>query len=116
MVISFEEKDRAAIESTGMSIIEFKRIFYHRAKTACAVHVTLTDCVERIAETWDVFTMRFLEAVDSLKLVFEEIKECLHYPTSFRYKAVKFISRCTGIDIYKFWKMTRHTWLARSCC
>lgn len=31
MVISFEEKDRAAIEANGITIIEFKRILYKMA-------------------------------------------------------------------------------------
>lgn len=32
------------------------------------------------------------------------------------YKAVKTLSKCTGLEKREVWKMTRHTRLARSCC
>ena len=92
MVISFEEKDRAKIEAKGVTIID---------KFSKAVSL-LSDA--------------FTEAIDNVKFLAEKIIEVYHLPTSFRYKVVKFISRCTGIDIYKRWKMKRRTWLARSCC
>ena len=33
MVISFEEKDRVAIEAKGITVIEFKRILYKTEKS-----------------------------------------------------------------------------------
>ena len=116
MVISVEENDRAAIEATGISIIEFKRIFYRKSKAATEVLESPMEYTQRITKAWNIFKKRLCEAADSLKLVFEAVKENYCLPTSFRYKVVKFLSRCTGIDIYKLWKMTRHAWLARSCC
>lgn len=112
MVISFEEKDRATIEAKGMTIIEFKRQLY-QIRDAYQV---LSNDARCVLKAWNSFKKWLCEAVDNLKMVFEALKENYCLPTSFRYKAVKFLSRCTGIDIYKLWKMTRHTWLARSCC
>lgn len=114
MVISFEEKDRVAIESTGMMIIQYKQLLYKRAEYAAKGFVTLVDFSERITEAWERFTNRFCEAVEDVKLLIQKIFDHYHYPTSRGYKIVKFISKCTGIDIYKLWKGTRRTWLARS--
>ena len=101
MVISFEEKDRAAIESRGITIIEFKRFLYKGVKTTIKALNSLME--------W------FLEAIDNVNLIVEQISDYTCRPTSFRYEAVKFLSKCTGIDMYKLWGMTRRTWLARSC-
>lgn len=114
MVIGFEEKDRAAIESKGVTIIEFKRVLYKNAKTVARRWDSLAECVEYVLKAWDIFKKWFEELVDDLRLLFEEIKSCFHYPTIIRYKVVKFLNKCTGIDMYKLWSMTRHTWLARS--
>lgn len=118
MVISFEEKDRAAIEAKGMTIIEYKRVLYrirvfHRIRNQ---YHALSDGVRCVLKAWNSFKKRLFEAVDSLKLLCEQIREVYHYPTSFRYKAVKFISKCTGIEKWRLWTMTRRIWLARSCC
>ena len=116
MVISFEEKDRAAIEAKGITIIEFKRVLYNNVKTVVTRWDSITECVEYVLKAWDIFKRWLKELVDDLKLLFEEIKDCFHYPTVIRYRVVKFLNKCTGIDIYRLWKMTRRTWLARSCC
>lgn len=116
MVISFEEKDRAAIESKGITIIEFKRFLYKYAKTVVKTLEYLEEYAKCILKAWNAFKKWFLKAVDSVKLIVEQISDYTCHPTSFRYKVVKFLSKCTGIDMYRLWKMTRHTWLARSCC
>lgn len=112
MVISFEEKDRAVIESNGRTIIEFKH-FLHQIGN---VYQKLVYGARCIIKAWKVFKSRFYKVVDNLKLLFEEIRELYHYPTSFRYKSVKLLSKCTGIEKREIWKMTQHIWLARSCC
>lgn len=116
MVICFEEKDRTKIEATGISIIEFKKELYKTSKTVSDAWSVLEDAVRKLAKAWSAFVDGFLEAVDKAKMVIEIVKDFYHYPTSFRYKAVKFMSKCSGIEMWKLWKMTRHTWLARSCC
>lgn len=59
-----------------------------------------------------------VEVIETMKLVLKAgglaIKDIKKRHTSFRYKAVKFVSKCTGIELYIIWKATRHTWLARS--
>lgn len=112
MVISFEEKDRAAIEAKGMTIIEFKRYLYHMRDT----YQVLSNGARCVLKAWNSFRTWLYDAIDKIKLLMEQIREVYHYPTSFRYKAVKFISKCTGIEKRRLWTMTRHTWLARSCC
>lgn len=111
MLISFEEKGRAAIGAKGMTIIEFKRRLYQIRDT----YQALSNGVRCVLKAWDSFKKWLCEAIDNLKLLCEQIRETYHYPTSFRYKAVKFISKCTGIEKRRLWTMTRRTWLARSC-
>ena len=116
MVISFEEKDRAAIEANGITIIEFKRILYKTEKGIEHAWEVLKEIADKAARAWNAFVEGFLEAVDGVKMAIEVVRDVYHYRTSFRCKAVKFLRKCTGIEIWKLWKMTRHTWLARSCC
>lgn len=116
MVIAFEEKDRAKIEAIGMTIIEFKKRLYKISKTVSDAWSVLEAVAEKLAKAWSAFFDRFLETMDKVKMTIEVVRDIYHYPTSFRYKAVKFVSKCTGIEMWKLWKMTRHTWLARSCC
>lgn len=120
MVISFEEKDRAAIEAKGITIIEFKRFLYKDLKPVvkawCSLKEYITEYEQRILNALSALRKWFIEAVDGVKLIIEQISDYTCRPTSFRYKAVKFLSKCTGIDMYKLWRMTRRTWLARSCC
>lgn len=118
MVICFEEKDRASIEAKGMTIIEFKRILYRVNKNIKHVWEILQECGSIIIKAWKVFTERFAEVMDSVKLMIERIMDRHHHPTSRRYKIVKVFSKCTGTDIYFCWKLTWKIkrWLARSCC
>lgn len=92
MVIAFEEKDRAAIESKGMAVIEFKRILYRTEKSIEHAYEVLKENVDKFARVWNVFKEKLLEAVDSARLAFEQIKEVYHYPTSSRYRIAR--SQC----------------------
>ena len=118
MVISFEEKDRKIIESKGISLIEFKRILYSIEKTIEKDFQVLKEIAEKVVKAWNVFVENLLESVDSVKLVFEQIKESYNYPTSRRYRIVKIFSKCTGTDIRLNWRITFKIkrWIARSCC
>ena len=116
MVIAFEEKDRAVIEARVMTIIESKRRLYKLSEIASNAYEIIKDAIDKIEKAWEVFKTRFLEAIDNVKFLLEQTMETWHYPTSRRYRVVKVISKCTGIEKMKLWKMTRHTWLARSCC
>ena len=48
MVISFEENERAVIESNGMTIIEFKRNLYKISKNVSNSCTMLEDAIEII--------------------------------------------------------------------
>ena len=116
MVIAFEEKDRAVIEARVTTIIEFKRRLYKLSEIARNAYEIIKDAIDKIEKAWEVFKTRFLEAIDNVKFMVEQIMETWHYPISRRYRVVKILSKCTGIEKLNLWKMTRHTWLARSYC
>lgn len=103
MVICLDESSRQSIEANGMTIIECKRKLYDIADEITG---TIADLTEKI---FDIIR----NIVDTFKFFFEEVKEKFKVKTSFRYKFVKIVSKCTGIDVYKLWVMTRHTYLAR---
>lgn len=116
MVLSFEEKDRSVIESHGMTIIEFKQSLYKFSKNISNACEIIKDFVDNVIKALEVFKKKFLETIDNVKFLVEQAMEVWHYPTSRRYRVVKVLSKCTGIEKLKLCKTTRHTWLARSCC
>ena len=119
MVLAFTEAKKAKIESSGMMVIEFKRNLKRINHTCKAIALALDEISKAVGilmEAIHVFCEKFDEAMDDLKLAIEEIKEKVGYSNSWRYKVVKILSKCTGIEKKSIWKMTRRTHLARSCC
>lgn len=108
MVICFEEKQREAIEERGITIIEYKQRLYNMIKTIA----------DKAVIAWEKFIEKFLEYVDSVKLVWEQIREAYNYPTSRRYRIVKVFSKCTHTDIHFGWRLAGKIirWRARSHC
>lgn len=106
MIINFEEKDRSIIESKGIMIIEFKHKLYNMKKATEDIYHIWVEIKNKVANEWKVFVKNFLEAVDSLELVSEQIKESFHYPTSRRYKIAKVFSKCIGTNILFGWRIT----------
>lgn len=116
MVIAFEEKDRVAIESRGITVIEFKQRMYKLADIIRNAYDVIKDFIDKFEKALETLNTRLNEAFGNVRFIVEEIMEAWNYPTSRRYRVVKAISKCTGIEKLKLWKMTRHTWLARSYC
>lgn len=118
MVISFEEKDRQAIESKGITIIEFKRRIYNANKELDKVWQSLKETSEKFAKALDSVIEQFLEVADKAKLMSEWICEAFNYPTSLRYRIVKIFCKCTGTNISFGWKITWKIkrWLVRRFC
>lgn len=122
MVLAFTEKQKKEIEARGMTVIEFKRRIrsIERSIGKCIDDVwqILKEAVDIIIEAWNIFKEKIIEAVDDAKLVFEQICEAYHYPTSRRYRIVKIFSKCKGTDVRFWWNLTFRLkrWLARSCC
>lgn len=116
MVLSFEEKDRSVIESHGMTIIEFKQSLYKLFKNTSNAYERIKDAIDNVIKAWKVFKEILLEVINNVKFMVEQTAERWHYQTSMRYRFVKVLSKCTGIEKRKLWKLTRHTWLARSYC
>lgn len=118
MVLAFTEEQKKEIEARGTTVIEFKRRLRNMGKAVGDAWEIFNECIDKVAKAWNVFVEKFLEAVDSIKLLFEQISEAYHYPTSCRYRIVKIFSKCAGTDIRFWWNFTFkiRRWLARSCC
>ena len=118
MVLAFTEEQKKEIEARGVTVIEFKRRLHNMGKTIDDAWKIFKEWTDKVTRAWNVFVEKFLEAADSVKLVFEQISEAYHCPTSHRYCIVKIFSKCTGTDIRFIWRMTFKIkrWLARSCC
>lgn len=118
MVLAFTEEQKKEIEARGIKVIEFKRRIRNMGKTVEDAWKILKEWADKVTKAMNVFVETFLEAVDGVKLVFEQIREAYDYPTSRRYRITKVFSKCTGADIHFFWNFTFKIkrWLARSCC
>lgn len=118
MVLAFTEERKKEIEARGMMVIEFKRRLRNTRKLIGGVWKVLKKWADKVTRAWNVFVEKFLEAVDGVKLVFEQIREAYHYPTSCRYRTVNMLSKCTGTNIRFWWNFTFKIkrWTARSCC
>ena len=119
MVLAFTEAEKKQIESCGIMVVEFKRSFRMIESMSKAVYKAL-DILIKLAETvakvcYEV-CKKFNEVIDDIRLACEKICENYAYPTSRRYKVVKILSKCTGLEKKEIWKMTRRTHWARSCC
>lgn len=99
MVLAFTEEQKKEIETRGTAVIEFKRRLHNMGKTIGDVWKILKEWAGKVTKAWNVFVEKFLETLDGVKLVFEQIKEAYRYPTSRRYRIVKIFSKCTGTDI-----------------
>lgn len=117
MVLAFTEEQKKEIEARGITVIEFKRRLRNMGKSIDDAWKIFKEWADKLTKAWNVFVEKFLEAVDGVKLIFEQIRETYRYPTSCRYRIVKIFSKCTGMDIRFLWNFTFKVrrWLARSC-
>lgn len=70
----------------------------------------IMNITDKAIKAFKIVREAFCEIVDCIKMYVDMIKDACSYPTSFRYKIVKLISKCTGIDINNIWKATRSIW------
>lgn len=119
MYIALTEEQAKKIRSMGMSVIEYKRCVRHGINVSVyaiqKASKKISDALNTVLNVWNNICEKFFDVVDDVRMILEEIKENLNYPTSRRYKIVKFISKL-GYNKRKVWIATRHTWLARSNC
>lgn len=119
MYIALTEEQAKKIRSMGISVVEYKRCVRHGINVAVYViqktSKKLSDALNTVINVWNDICEKFFDAVDNVRMIIEEIRENLNYPTSRRYKIVKFMSKL-GYDKHKIWVATRHTRLARSNC
>lgn len=119
MVYAFTEAEKKQIESRGMMVVEFKRNLMIIEKAAKVIYYEwnkLLRLADAVAEVACEFCKKLIEAVDNIRLAFNEISEAFGCPISRRYKVVKILSKCTGLEKREIWRMTRRSHLARSCC
>ena len=119
MVYAFTETEKKQIENCGMLVVEFKRNLKREENFGKAISKawdSLMELAEKIGRVIGVLCEKFSEVADNVRLALEEIRENYDYPTSRRYKVVKILSKCTGLEKREVWKITRRTHLARSCC
>lgn len=118
MVLAFTEEQKKEIEARGMMVIEFKQRIRNIGETIDDVWKILNELADKVTRAWNVFVEKFFEAVDGSKLVFEQISEAYHYPTSRRYRVAKVFSKYTGTNIRFWWNFTFKIkrWIARSRC
>lgn len=105
MVYAFTEAEKKQIESRGMMVVEFKRNLMIIEKADKVIYEVACE-----------FCKKIIEAVDNIRLAFNEISEAFGCPISRRYKVVKILSKCTGLEKREIWRMPRRSHLARSCC
>lgn len=119
MVYAFTEAEKKQIESRGMMVVGLKRnlkMIESMSKAVSKAWEKLMKLAETVGKVcYEVFK-KFNEVVDDIRLAFEGIRENYDYPTSRRYKVVKILSKCTGLEKREIWRMTRRSHLARSCC
>lgn len=94
MVISFEEKDRAAIEDKGMTVIEFKRILYKVADWTKRAVEAMIELIHKIAEP---LTDAFKEFAEKISSLFEDTKGWyFNLPETERHKIVKWYAKANN--------------------
>ena len=118
MVLAFTEEQKKEIEAKRMMVIEFKYNLRKAGKIIKEAWCRMKEIVDKAVKVRSIFAEKFLEALDDIKLTFEQIRETYHYSTSCRYRIAKVLSKCTGTDIHFGWKITRNIkiLIARSCC
>lgn len=115
MIYAFSEDQKKEIEKSGMMVIEVKRYLIKKEAAKKAWKI-LTETVRKIHDGMMLLAEKIGEVFDKAKFVIEEFCNKYGHQTSHRYQVVKLLSKCTGIEKLRIWNMTRHTFLARSCC
>lgn len=101
MVISFEEKDRKAIESKGMTIIEFKRILYKVNDCVMELWKAAKKVVEMIMDAFSkAFVDPIKEIAEKLKKVIEDVSNWYQsLPETERHKIVKYYAKANNPSV-----------------
>lgn len=115
MIYAFSEDQKKEIEKSGMMVIEVKR-YLIKKKAAKKAWKILMETVQKIHDAMMLLAEKLEDAFDKVSFVINEFCNKYGYETSRRYRAVKLLSKCTGIEKLRIWNMTRHRFLARSCC
>lgn len=111
-----EEQGKSIRDRFKMTVIEYKN-YIKKGFTPgmiSAVH-ELRKAINFIIDAGRHAAQALYDCMDSLKMLFEDIRDKCGYCTSRRYKFVKFLSK-VGFNKMDMWVATRHTWLARSDC
>lgn len=112
MYMAFTEEQAMQIRKTGLSVVQFKYCIRNQIDIWWYKLRRIVDSINKIVNSaFEVIN----DFMDDIKLALEDVRNTNGYPTTIRYKFVKYLSKL-GYDKHKMWVATRHTWLARSNC
>lgn len=115
MVYAFTETEKKKIEKMGIMVIQFKRELRRRERTIDAWRKLVrwaNNVVDKLRELAD----KVCQIFDEVRYTIEELVFYAQGRNGSRYKMVRTISKCTGIERHCIWKMTRPAYLARNHC
>ena len=112
MYMAFTEEQAMQIRKTGLSVVQYKYFIRNQIDIWWYKLKKIVDIVKKSLDSaFEVIN----DFVDDIRFVLEDICDKCEYPTTRRYRLVKYLSKL-GYDKRKMWVATRHTWLARSNC
>lgn len=112
MYMVLTEEQAIQIRKMGLSVVQYKYCirnqidiwWYKLRRIVNSINKIMNSAFETINDF-----------IDDIKLALEDVRNTNGYPTTRRYKFVKYLSKL-GYDKRKMWVASRHTWLARSNC
>lgn len=110
MYIAFTEEQAQEIRKSGISVIQFKNII---RKMYNFFSYALPELIDKVIKAIKIAMKMIEEVTDNIRIFIETVRDSLGYPTCRRYKFVKRLEKL-GYDKRTMWRVTQHTWLARS--
>lgn len=112
MYMAYTEEQAMKIRKSGLSVVQFK---YCMRNQIDIWWYKLKKIVDIVKKSLDSAFQVINDFVDDIRFLLEDIRDKCKYPTTRRYRFVKYLSKL-GYDKREMWVATRHTWLARSNC
>lgn len=112
MYIALTEEQAAQIRSSGIQVIQFKKMVKNvNHFFMYTIPELIRMCIKAIKSFCDLCN----QVIDDIRLAINSIRNSCGCKTTGRYAFVKAMSNL-GYDKRDIWRATRHTWLARSNC
>lgn len=112
MYIALTEEQAVRIRSSGIQVIQFKKM----VKNVNHIFLyTVPELIRMCVKAIKTFCDLCNQVIDDIRFAINSIRESCGYKTTRRYAFVKTMSKL-GYNKYDMWIATRHTFLARSNC